>query len=288
MKNKIRHFAILGLFIFVGSSIYGQWMVDRVYGFKINVPSTWSQNSSIDGTDKVYDLYSPDENAAIQIRAFEATSQFTVDLLVQVYEESMLPQGSTRESLTYHVSKQGIPGKQGIYTYYYNGTHISMGVFFALQNGMGYVISAIIPTSLLQQKTVQVKRVTESFTLLNNSYSSGGTMNSSFKITKIQLCDRLDQYNNAANHKRIFNTQTPEIHAAINFTGYTGNDLTVSWVYTNWNRTITRDKYNFTDGYGGVGVVSLSKPHNGWPIGDYKVIFEMDGKEIDSRTFEIQ
>ena len=294
IKQNIKHLLFLGTLVLVSSCVFGQWIVDKDYGFKINVPSGWSQNSSIDGTDRVYDFMSPDENAAVQLRAFEATDKFTVDLLVQVYEESMLPQGSTKESLTNHVSKQGIPGKQGVYTFDYNGTPIAMGVFFAIKNGMGYVISAIIPSNMLQDKSAQVKQVTESFTLLGNNTQmgisglSGLTGGSSkFKISKIQLCDRLDYNNNAVNPKNTFGSQTPEIHAVINFTGQTSKDLTVSWIYTNWNRTITSDKYNFTDNKG-IGVVSLTKPNNGWPDGNYRVIFEMEGKELDTKTFEIK
>ena len=293
IKKKIKYLIFLGTLILINSYVFGQWIVDKDYGFKINVPSGWTQNSSMDGTDKVYDFLSPDENAAVQLRAFKAIDKFTLDLLVQVYEESMLPQGAIRESLTHHISKQGIQGKQGIYTLNYNGTPIAMGVFFAIENGIGYVISAIIPSAMLEDKTTQVKRVTESFTLLENKTQMGRSglggltgRSSNFQITKIKLCDKLDYNNKAVNPKNTFGTRTPEIHAVINFTGRTSKDLTVSWVYTNWNRTITEDAYNFTDS-DGVGVVSLSKPNNGWPVGSYKIIFKLDGNLIDTKTFEV-
>lgn len=296
MNYKFKLFGFVLFFSFLSNSLLSQWIRDEAYGFKINVPASWSQSFYMDGTDKVYDFYSPDENAAIQLRAFDATSQFTVDLLVQVYEESMLSQGTVRQSLSNHVSKQGIPGKQGIYTFNYNGTPVSMGVFFAIQNNKGYVISAMIPTSMLERKTAQVKQVTESFTLLTNkpktgggslSGLTGGAMISGFKIRNIQISDRLDYNNNAVNPKTTFNTQTSEIHAVLNFSGQTNTDLIVDWVYINWNRTITSDKYNFTTN-GGTGVVSLTKPNNGWPAGSYKILFKMDGKVIDSKTFEIK
>ena len=296
LKEKLKIATIISVIMLLSSSLFAQWQHDNDYKFKINVPVNWNKNSYMDGTDKVWDFMSPDENAAIQIRAFESSPKFTTDLLVSAYEEGMLPQDAKRESLTNHVSKQGIRGKQGIYSFDYNGTNVSMGVFFALKNGFGYVTSAMIPTSMLQRKSAQVKQITESFTILgastNNSGSSlgglgGGAMVSQFKISTIQLCSSLDN-NNAINPSTSFNAQTSEIHAVLSYTGQTSSDLTVSWVYVNWNRTITSDKYNFNNSQGGVGVVSLSKPNNGWPVGNYKVVFEMGGKVIDSKTFEVK
>lgn len=283
---------IITILVFLISNAFGQWQFDNEYDFKINVPTSWSKNSYIDGTDKVYDFYSPDENAAVQIRAFEAPQGLTMDLLVNVYEEQMLPAGTSREELKYHTSKSGIPGKQATYRLNYNGTMVAMGVFYAIQNGKGYVVSAIIPISMLQRKTAQVKSITQSFSLLSSNNGSGNqslrgaTMISSFKITNITLCSQLGHNNSPISPATTFNTQTPEIHAVINFTGMTKKDLVVSWVYINWNRTITEDAYNFTDN-GGVGVVSLSKPNNGWPVGSYKIVFKLDGNLIDTKTFEI-
>ncbi len=284
------------LAMLLGSGLYAQWQQDNEYKFKINVPTNWSKNSYMDGTDKVWDFMSPDENAAIQLRAFESAPKFTTDLLVTAYEEGMLPQDAVRQNLKDHVSKQGIRGKQGVYSFDYGGTNVSMGVFFTIQKNIGYVISAMIPTSMLQRKSGQVKQITESFTLLgttNNQGSSlsglgGGAMVSQFKIKSIQLCSSLDGNNNAINPGTTFNAQTAEVHAVLTYSGQTSSDLTVSWIYTNWNRTITSDKYNFNSGNGGVGVVSLSKPNNGWPVGNYKVVFEMGGKLIDSKVFEVK
>lgn len=296
LKEKLKIVTIISIIMFLSSNMFAQWQQDNDYKFKINVPSHWSKTSYMDGTDMVWDLLSNDENAAIQIRAFDASPKFTTDLLIQVYEESMLPQGSIRQSLTNLVSKQGISGKQGIYTFYYDGSDVSMGVFFAIKNGKGYIISAMIPTSMLQRKTNQVKQITESFTVIgasaNNSksnltYMGGATMISQFKISTIQLCSSLDNNNNAINPRTSFNSHTPEIHAVIDYTGQTSEDLTVSWIYVNWNRTITSDKYNFKNGQGGIGVVSLSRPDNGWPVGNYKIKFGMDGKIIDCKVFTI-
>ncbi len=295
MKKKFFLPTITFLFIFLANGLSAQWITDNDYKFKINVPGSWSRSSYMDGSDKVYDIYSPDENVAIQIRAFEAPEELSLNLLVNVYEEQMVPAGSINEGVVPMRSKTGIQGKQGTYRFDYNGIEVGMGVFYAIKNGYGYIVSALIPVSMLERKAYSVKQITETFELINNkptgpdnigALSGGAYMMSTFKINQIILCSQLNVNNNAVNPTTKFNSSTPEIHAVIQFTGNTNKDLTVSWIYTNWNRTITSDKYNFTDDRG-IGVVSLSKPDNGWPAGNYKIVFELDGKLIDSKTFTV-
>lgn len=284
---------MLAILLFMASGLSAQWQIDKAYDFKVNVPSSWSKNSYMDGTDKVYDFYSPDENAAVQIRAFEAPQGLTLDLLVNVYEQQMLPAGATKDGTKSHVSKNGIPGKQGTYRFNYNGTQVGMGVFYAIQNGKGYVISAMIPTNMLQQKSKEVKSITESFALLSSSGSGGGgslsgltggttsSGSNNFRVTKITLCDQLDQNNRAVASKTEFGTKTPEIHAVVEYQGYTSNTITVVWIYENSGdrHVITEDNYTFSKGQGGVGVVSLSKPNNDWPVGEYWVEFK-EGPQV--------
>jgi len=295
--------AMLAILLFLASGLSAQWQTDKSYDFKINVPSSWSKNSYMDGTDKVYDFYSPDENAAVQLRAFEAPQGLTLDMLVNVYEEQMLPGGTIKDGTNSHVSKSGIPGKQGTYRFNYNGSQVAMGVFYAIQNGKGYVISAMIPVNMLQQKTKEVKSITQSFALLSSSSTggsgslsglTGGTTGNSgsqnFRVTKITLCDQLDQNNRAVSQKTEFGNKTPEIHAVVEYQGYTSDAITVVWIYVNngSRHVITEDKYTFKKGQGGVGVVSLSKPTNDWPIGEYWVEFKEGPRVFKELRFFIK
>ncbi len=289
-KNQLVATAIIAIMLFFVSGLKAQWQTDKAFDFKINVPSSWSKNSYMDGTDKVYDFYSPDENAAVQLRAFEAPAGLTMDILVSVYEDQMLPAGTRKEGVKNHVSKSGISGKQGTYQLNYNGTQVGMGVFYTIQNGKGYVLSAMIPVSMLEQKEQEVKSITQSFALLSASPSGGGsgslrgltagssgtTGSQNFRVTRITLCDQLDNNNMAAISKNEFNSTTPEIHAVVEYQGYTSNAITVVWIYQNNNsrHIITEDNYTFKKGQGGIGVVSLSKPDNDWPVGEYWVEFK--------------
>ena len=292
---------IIALFMLMSSNLNAQWQQDSKYGFKINIPSNWNKNSYMDGTDQVYDYMSADENIAVQLRAFKAGAEFTTELLAQVYEESMLPAGTQKLSLNNHTTTNGIPSKKGVYLIDYNGTEVGLSALYIVQNNNGYVLTALIPSSMIQQRGGELKRVIKSFTIDGFSTpahtakkkSSGlggltGSMASnSFKIAKINLSNKVDANNHAINPTTIFNPQTSEIFAVINYTGGTQKDLIVSWIFNDWNRTISSDTYNFTDNKGGIGVVSISKPNAGWPVGSYSVKFEMDRKIIRELGFTV-
>jgi uncharacterized protein (TIGR02145 family) len=166
--KKITTSSLIILLLFItsiNSRIYAQWQQDSKYGFKINVPSNWSKNSYMDGTDKVFDYMSPDENAAVQLRVFDAGIDFTTDLLAQVYEESMLPAGTQKLSLNEYTTVNGIPCKKGVYLLDYNGNEVGLSAIYIVQNNKGYVLTALIPSSMIQQKGEELKGVTNSFSI---------------------------------------------------------------------------------------------------------------------------
>jgi len=280
-----------------------QWQQDSKFGFKIKIPSSWSKNSYMDGTDQVYDYMSADENIAIQLRAFKAGAGFTIELLAQVYEESMLPAGTKKLSLNEFTTANGIPSKKGVYLIDYNGVEVGLSALYIVENNNGYVLTALIPSSMIQQRGEELKQVVKSFTIegfaaathttkQNNKSSglgglTGGLASSSFKITSITLSSSVDASNHSINPTTTFNPQTSEIFAVVTYTGGTQKDLVVSWIYNDWKRTISSDKYNFTDKKGGRGVVSITKPSAGWPVGSYSVKFEMDGKVIRELNFSV-
>lgn len=302
---------LICLFLFFNySNAIAQWQEDSKYGFKINIPTSWSKNSYMDGTDKVYDFYSADENAAVQLRVFEAGTEVTTELLAQIYEENMLPAGTQKQSLVDHTSVNGIPGKQGLYMLQYNGNDVHMANFYTVQNQIGYVLTAIIPSTMLEQKGAEVKQITHSFIIDGfepvaksekqtkgpsgklgglggiSGGSGGSTGNTPFKVTRITLADQIDANNYAVSSKSNFGTKTPEIHAVIEYVGSTKQNIVVAWIYRDTERVITKDAYTFDAG-GGVGVVSLSKPNNDWPVGEYWIEFYMGETVFKEMKFTI-
>jgi len=305
--KKLKLFAIsLISFLLVTSGITAQMQVHNNYGFKIDIPSSWSKNSYMDGTDKVFDYYSPDQTAAIQLRVFDAGTEVSTNLLAVVYEDTMLPQGTQKMSLDDHTTVNGIPGKQGLYKVNYDGNEVNIANFYTVQNNKGYVLSAIIPTVVIEQKGAELKGITHSFLIDGFEPTAkvekqnkrpggtggigglgGSTTSNSFQIKTITLTDQLDANNNAINPTNNFNTLTPEINAVIDYSGGTTDDLIVSWIYKDYDQIITSDRYNFTDQRGGIGVVSLSKPNNNWPEGSYAVEFKMNGTVLNTLDFSI-
>ncbi|MBN2638154.1 MAG: hypothetical protein JXR65_03585 [Bacteroidales bacterium] len=147
------------------SKACAQWQTDSKYGFKIKLPQGWTQKSHMDGSDKVYDYQSADNNAAVQLRVFDADSRVTTAMLAQVYEQKMLPQGTQKQSLVNHTTTNGIPGMMGLYVLKYNNVDVNMAAFYTVQNSKGYVLTAIIPASMISQKGPEVKSVTQSFVI---------------------------------------------------------------------------------------------------------------------------
>ncbi|MFK5855329.1 MAG: PsbP-related protein [Bacteroidota bacterium] len=301
--NKMLSISMFCILMVASSSLSAQWQQDSKYGFKIKIPTSWNKNSYMDGTDQVYDYMSADENTAVQLRAFDAGAGFTTELLAQVYEESMLPTGTKKISLDDHTTANGIPSKKGVYLIDYNGTEVGLSALYIVQKNKGYVLTALIPTSMIQQKGEELKQIVKSFSIDGFSASTSTTKqnkpsglaglsvemkSNTFQISSIELSNHIDANNNAVNPTTTFNTQTPEIFAVVSYTGATQKDLVVSWIFKERNRTISSDAYNFTDKKGGVGVVSITKPNAGWPTGSYSVKFEMDGKVIRELGFTVE
>jgi hypothetical protein len=284
------------LLLTINSNLLAQWQQDSKYGFKINIPADWSKKSYLDGTDQVYDYMSADENLAVQLRVFDAGAGFTTALLAQVYEENMLPAGTSKLSLNDYTTANGIPSKKGVYLIDYNGTEVGLSALYIVQNNFGYVLTAFIPSSMLQQKGPELKQIIKSFSITGfhaSAQPSGlsqrktGTSSNTFKIIDIQLSDRLDANNNAISPGNRFGTKTAEIFAVVDYRGEAKDDFIVSWIYNDWNRTISRDAFVFNDKEGGLGVVSLTKPTNDWPVGNYTVKFEMGNRLVRELGFTV-
>lgn len=163
MKNISKSVKFLLLILFISNIAYGQWQINHQYGMKINVPSDWSKKSYQDGTDQVYEFYSADGLVAVTLRAFSADPALTMDMFVQVFEEAMLPAGTQKQLFEDHISFNGIPGKQAVYQTNQQGALVNIMCFYAIQNGNAYVLTGIAPNDVLQQKSTEIKSVTQSF-----------------------------------------------------------------------------------------------------------------------------
>jgi hypothetical protein len=281
--------------------ILSQNIVDKQWGFKLDVPSSWSQKDYMDGPDKVYDFYSADQNAGFSIRIFTITSPITYEILIPVFEQNIFP-SATRLALKDLTSKNGIPGKQAMYSMDNNGNKIDIAVFYTLQNSKGYVFSALVVSDIAENYKNDILSTTASFTIdgvgknpyavrderpsgLGTIIGAASSSNSSaFKLVNITLTDQIDANDNVLNPTNKFSTKTEEIFAVIKSQGST-NDLIISWVYDNSNRTFNTDTYIFSGN--GVGIVSMTKPNNDWPVGNYTIKFENEKKLLKEISFSV-
>ncbi len=89
--KKIFHFKNLALprgFLFMSGICLSQNVMDAQSGLKLNIPSSWSKNSYMDGNDKVYDFYNSDQNTAVQLRVFSVNPRVTYNLHIPLKKES--------------------------------------------------------------------------------------------------------------------------------------------------------------------------------------------------------
>lgn len=153
---------ILVICLFISTIAMNQNIIDTEWKFKLNIPASWSQNAYMDGADKVYDFYSADQNAAASIRIFEINAQVTYEILIPLYEQNMFS-AANRIELKDLTSKNGIPGKQAIYSMVYNGNQVDIAVFYTLQNNKAYVLSAMVARSVAENYRSDIQLITGSF-----------------------------------------------------------------------------------------------------------------------------
>jgi len=160
----MKRIAIVFSIILITNVVLCQSVVDNQWGFKLNVPSSWSTKDYMDGNDKVYDFYSTDQNAAVSVRVFDITEQITYDILIPLYEKNMLAT-AVREDLKDLVSKNEIPGKQAIYSMDYNGNKVNVAVFYTLQNSKAYIFTILVASAVAENFKSDIQSITASFTI---------------------------------------------------------------------------------------------------------------------------
>lgn len=303
--------------IFV-TNISAKQYQDRKYKFTIDVLDTWSFNNYMDGTDMIYDFLSPDQNVSIQIRSFKADAGLSLNLLTQVFEENYLPSGSVKQDLLSKPSSNGIPGMQGSYISTYNGIEIGISVFYAIQNGQGYTLMVALPTSMFQQKYEVVSSILKTFIIpgydikTESKPSSGGlggianqvggnnssesvTTNeiasfSAVKLKNVRMGNQLSGKTNLLNVTNTFNPNTETLYIVYDWEseGANTHEMKIAWIFDQNNYTIDEYVYNFPDfETQGSSNALLSKPYEGWPVGDYHIAFSIGGEIVFEQAFVV-
>lgn len=181
-RNFTISFLVFTLLVFSTIPLFSQWQVDKEYGFKIEVPVSWTKTIYTEGTDKIYDFLSQDERIFFEVRAFKSGDGFTDELLAKVFEESIL-QGGKRISFN-NKNLNGLNGKMGLYDAVLDGNSYDIFAFFGLTPENGFIIWSLTEAGQMEYLRSQINQVFSSFTLIDQSMlafegsSSGASLQS--------------------------------------------------------------------------------------------------------------
>lgn len=165
MKRRLL-FALL-LAIPLSSAAQTRWHEDPALGFKVSVPTSWAAHAYVEGTDEIRAWTSPDENVALLIRTATIPEQVTLDMVLGVYEQNVLP-GAERLILQDH-TLNGVTGKMAGYRWTFNDIPVIVGAFFAVRPGTFYALSSIIPQEMFQARTAETDAIMNTFTLMEKA-----------------------------------------------------------------------------------------------------------------------
>ncbi|MCD6116497.1 hypothetical protein J7K93_05745 [bacterium] len=163
MKRNILVMILAG-FIISSLPLFGDWVEDSQFKFKINVPNNWQKNSFDEGTDRIHAFVSPDQNLAIRIRAFKVNSNVKIDIIANLFKTSIL--GECEQLALMEHSVNGYKGKIGGYKGVYNGTEVAAGAFFTIQNSIAYIVWSLAPVDMFQSKAAESDAITATFTII--------------------------------------------------------------------------------------------------------------------------
>lgn len=169
MKTKSCLTIILtAVIILITSAANATWITDNEFKFKIDVPSDWSNNNYLEGTDKIYDFTDPSGNIAIQIRCFEVDASVNASLIAKVFDEGLVADGATKLSYS-NEELNGLPGILSGYSNTYDGMAMGIVTFSAVSGGVGYLIFTVMPMDRFEQLMPAANAVLNSFTVLSSN-----------------------------------------------------------------------------------------------------------------------
>ena len=273
------------LLLSIPSLLMAQWKTDNEFGFKIQVPTNWSQEELMDGTDKTYSFTDPTQNIYLQIRAFKAEG-INADQISQVFESQYIPNANRVAYENYTLNNT--PGKFAGYTMNINGLDVGIGAFYAVKNGNGYVIWSMIETKHYNQYSGQADAVMNTFTTFK---STSMVSKAIFKITNMKLGNQLTADFNILpqNEMTIFDSDQEKIYVIWDWEGKApGKTISIHWYKAGQEIRVATKSFTIANEKQGYGYASLDKPNTGFQAGDYQVQINFDNKKQRSIPFTIK
>ena len=278
------------LFLMFSMALSAQWITDNEYAFKINVPGNWTQESKFDGTDKVYDFLDPTQNVFIEVRAFKVDNGASPDMLAQAFEGQFL---STAQRVAFEpYTLNNTAGKFAGYTMTIDGLNVGVGTFYAVKNGIGYIMWSMIETRLYNQYSATGDAVMNTFTVINKSSAAAKpiVIKAPFKLTNMKLGNALTADYNILpqNEATSFESSISEIFVIWDWEAKAaGKAMTIKWYKDGQEMSSASQTYTLPNQPQGYGWASLKKPASGFVAGSYYVQIDFLGKKQRRIDFKI-
>lgn len=281
--------AFIALLLFsVYATAQEHWVSDNEMNFKIKVPNSYKKSNIWDGTDKVHTFISPDENVFVRVRSMKATSEFTTDILQQVFEQNIIK--GAQIIMNEDGDLHGIPARASAYTWAAGGDNAVLAIYYIIQNGFAYVIWAAAPQAEVQQYSAESDRIIDSFSLLqgNSQYANSITSND-LVLLQTNLGTSVNKQARVLDNSNIFQTSTQKINLGFSYSGNTyAAPIALKWFSRTHNMLLQEHNLNTPRENGGHGFGFISNQGNPWPEGSYSVEIWYDGKKLSVRDFQIQ
>jgi len=278
------------LFAFcISTIISAQSVVEKAFGFSLDVPNSWSKEAKTEGTDRIHDFSDPTQNIFIEIRAFKAETAINPDLIAEVFESQYL---STAQRIAYDdYSLNNTTGKFAGYTMTVNGLNVGIGAFYATINGMGYVLWSMIETKNYSQYSAQGDAVLNTFTTFPpRTANSGFVSHPIFEITNMKLGKHLTGNYDILpqDESNSFESDIEKIFVIWDWEGHApGKTMTIHWYFKSDEIKEAQQQYTLPDAKQGYGYANIVKPSEDFRAGEYRVQINFQGQRQKSLSFKV-
>jgi len=145
---------------------------DTRYGFQINPPGDWKTRAYFDGKERLFDAMTRDGNVLVRVRAIHLPRPVSLDLLRGAYERKEV--SGTAPYREEAVTLNGVAGREFAYHWKYRGHRIDVVSFFAVSPKRAFIVTRIIPETLLKNRSSEAEAVIRTFQITADGFPQAG------------------------------------------------------------------------------------------------------------------
>mgnify|MGYP000967494004 FL=1 len=134
---------------------------DSAHKYRIQFPADWQAGLLMDGTDRVRTGLSADQNLSVRVRSFDVPAGATTELIKTLFEQHILGGGNLLHSEKGNLC--GVPSIMSVYAGQFNNIPVNMVAVVLLRQNRGYIVWAMIPTSLFALRSAEADSVLATF-----------------------------------------------------------------------------------------------------------------------------